>query len=191
MATLNGTYIPVSNTGSSRKDKIIDTMLSFRLERFRQLQVSDEHVNWAPNPLQSIWFPWLPEAPIKSTRNDLKVGVDTAAGSLTLIDSSQGLFNINPVMERGETLFIHYYFDYFPDSILGAFLEISIDVINATEPGTNFTITNMPPKFDGAVAEQAYIFALGCFRPLVILTVHLTSIAAFEQARDKPELWCY
>jgi len=157
---IKGTYIPNANTGSSRKDHIIDSMLSFRLERFRQLHVQDEHVNYGPNPLQSIWYPWLPDAPLKATRNGLKVGSDLAAGTLTVSDTNFGTFNLTPTLDRGETIVISYLFDYFPDSILGAFIDISIDVINAAEPGTNYSLNDMPQKWDGAVAEQAYIMAI-------------------------------
>jgi len=157
---IKGTYIPKANTGNNRKDNIIDSMLSLKLERFRQLQVHDEEINYGPNPLQSIWFPWLADAPLKSTRNGLKVGSDLAAGDLTAVDTDFGTFNVDPVLQRGETLYIGYYFDYFPDPILSAFIDISIDVINAADPGTNYTINNMPQKWDGAVAEQAYVMAL-------------------------------
>jgi len=160
MATLSGTYIPFANTNSSRKNSIIDNMLSMRLDRFRQLHVHDEQINWGPNSLQTIWFPWLAEAPLKSTRNGLRVGVETAAGSLAVTDFSKGLFDVDPVLERGESFFLHYYFDYFPDPILDAFLEISVDVLNAADPGTNYDINSMPAKWDGAIAEQAYILAL-------------------------------
>lgn len=157
---ISGTYIPNANTGSARKDNIIDSMLSLKLERFRQLHVHDEEINYGPNSLQSIWFPWLVDAPLKSTRNGLKVGTDAAAGSLTLNDFEFGKFDVDPVLDRGESLYISYYFDYFPDPVLDAFLEISVDIINAADPGTNYTIDNMPAKWDGAIAEQAYIMAL-------------------------------
>jgi len=157
---LSGSYIPSADTGSARKNKIIDEMLSYRLERYRQLKVHDEEINHHPNALQSIWFPWLPDAPIEATRNALQVGVDAAAGTLTVVDTEFGKFNVDPTLERGETLYITYLFDYFPDPILSALLEISVDILNAAEPGTNYTLESAPAKWDGALAEQAYIMAL-------------------------------
>jgi len=160
MAILSGTYIPTANTGSARKNSIMDSMLSFRLERFRQLKVHDEQINWAPNSLQSIWYPWLAAAPVEAVRNSLRVGVEAAGGSLVVVNAEYGKFDVAPVLDRGETLYITYMFDYFPDPILSALIDISVDVLNSADPGTNYSLESAPAKWDGAIAEQAYIMAL-------------------------------
>lgn len=160
MATLSGTYIPTANTGSVRKNSILDSMLSLRLERFRQLKVHDEEINWASNPLQSIWYPWLIAAPIEAVRNSLRVGVESAAGTLTVVNAEYGKFDVSPSLDRGETLYITYQFDYFPDPILSSLIDISVDILNAAEPGTNYNLSSAPAKWDGAIAEQAYVLAL-------------------------------
>jgi hypothetical protein len=157
---LDGTYIPNANTGSSRKNKIMDSMLSYRLERFRQLVVHDEEINAAKNSLQSIWYPWLPEAPIHGMRNSLVVGEEPAAGTITVNNATMGLFSVSPELERGETLFITYTFDYFPDPVLSGLMEIALDILNSAEPGTNFDFQSAPAKWDGAIAEQTYVLAL-------------------------------
>jgi hypothetical protein len=157
---LEGTYIPNANTGDSRKNRIMDNMLSFRLERFRQLLVHDEEINAAQNSLQSTWYPWLAEAPVKAMRNSLVVGEEAAAGTLSIVNATMGLFDVSPGLERGETLFISYMFDYFPDPILSGLMNISLDILNSAEPGTNFNFASAPDKWDGAIAEQTYVLAL-------------------------------
>jgi len=160
MATLSGTYIPTAGTTSARKNHIMDSMLSMRLERFRQLKVHDEEINWAPNPLQSIWYPWLADSPVEAVRNSLRVGVETAAGTLTVVNAEYGNFDVGPTLDRGETLYITYMFDYFSDPILSSLIDISVDILNAAEPGTNYNLESAPEKWNGAIAEQAYIMAL-------------------------------
>lgn len=160
MATIDGTYIPVANTGSTRKNTIMDGMISLRLEQFRQLKVHGEQINYGENALQSIWYPWLADAPISAERNSLIVGEDPQAGTLSVIDAKFGKFNVSPALQRGETLYITYLFDYFPDTVVSALIDISVDIINAVEPGTNYHLEGAPEKWNGAIAEQVYVLAL-------------------------------
>jgi len=157
---LEGTYIEPAGTSNGRVNNIIDTLLNARIERFRQLKVQREQVTPGDNPRQSTWRPWLPTAPIDAVYNGLHAGEYPSAGTLTLTNQVTGEFEYSPELEDGDTLYISYYFDYFPTPVLEAFIDQSVDLINAGEPATSYTINNAPAIWDGAIVEQVYQLCL-------------------------------
>lgn len=164
MSNILGIYINSSNSGDERVDRIIDNYLSPRLERFRQLWVRREQVTPGNNPRETTWKPILENADFEGEYNALKIGEYTEAGSLNVTDYDYGKFEwLGPLgeeLERGDTLYISYRFDYFPVIVLEALIKTALDVINAAEPATSLTLSTAPIQWDGAIAEVAYQYAL-------------------------------
>jgi hypothetical protein len=156
-----GTYIDHSNTGNTRKDSLIDTMITPRIMRFRQLHIyRGEQFGYQKNPIQSVYSNWLVGAPLKAWRNSLHVNDDTDAGVLNIVDAKLGLFEVDPVLDRGETLMVSYYFDYFPDYILSSLIDQAMSFINAHEPASTYNYSDSPRSWDGMIAEQVYALCL-------------------------------
>jgi len=63
-------------------------------------------------------------------------------------------------LARGETLYVSYYFDYFPDRVTSALLTQAMDMINAYEPATMYTIDTAPQNWNGLIAEMAYVLCI-------------------------------
>lgn len=158
---LSGSYIEHCDIGDSRVDYLIDCLLTPRIECFRQLCVyRGEQFGYRKNPIKSTWSHWLRFAPIRAWRNTLHVNDETDAGTLNLVDPDLGLFEVDPVLVRGETLYVSYYFDFFPCCVLKSLLEQSMDLVNAYEPATNFKLHNAPRNWDGVIVEQAYVLCV-------------------------------
>jgi hypothetical protein len=159
--TVDGTYIVPAATASQRINTLIDTMLDTKIERFRQLYVHrGEQFSFRRNPLQSTYRNWLTFAPITAWRNSLQVGTEADAGELTIIDNKRGLFNVTPALDRGETLYVSYYFDYFPDWVLYGIFKEAMGIINAYEPASMYTIDSYPQNWDGLLVEMAYVICV-------------------------------
>jgi len=153
--------IPPANTGVSRVDGLIDTMLNSRIERFRLLQVHSEMIQ--PRNSSTFYTCWAnvqPAAPFDVHYNSLLANSHPAAPAITLVDASSGEFSSTFPIGTGDQVYITYVFDYFPDPILLGIYKQAMDMVNAYDPATNFKIQQAPQNWDGVITEMAYIICL-------------------------------
>jgi hypothetical protein len=163
MSFFPGTYIPTGKSSSERMNHLVDDLLTPRLMSFRQVCFYDEQATLDSDgeTWRSLFGNWLEGSPIKFRKNG------SPYNQVTDIDYSHGTFKAG-IADVGldgrprDTIFVDYYWDYFPIEILEGFYKVSISLINMTAvgPPTNYNVNNAPPNWAGVMTDMTFAMCM-------------------------------
>lgn len=179
MSLYPSTYIPIGTTASERMNLLLDTFLTPKLLRYRQIEVHDEELTLDSD--RTTWlFSWgniLADAPIRINRAGEKMmpntfTVDNTYGKLTFEDVNEsfqivkGEDLIDTVSADGSALInvtASYYFDYFPTEVLQGFLTSACNICNSAgndASPTYYSIDNCPEYWFGVIVDLAFAMCM-------------------------------
>lgn len=143
-----------ADTGSTRKDNLINYLLDNVLHEFRQLRVWDEHARRAGGMRLGVCY--SPSNPTFTPQvfdgqnervPDGEVSFDFDSSTFTVVTD-----------DGNEDFFVTYEFDLFPPKEIEAFIDWTLQEINATaEQGTHVTtystLDQAPAFWDGIIVS--------------------------------------
>lgn len=179
MSLYPSTYIPTAQTASQTVNLIIDSFLTPKLIRFRQIEVHDESLGLDFDRLTWL-FSWgniLTDAPLRVTRAGERMlpslyEVDPVLGKLSFTDVNdsfqivKGSDRIETVAANGTPLIevqASYMFDYFPAEVLHGFILSACNIVNSAGQDaspTMYTIDNCPDYWHGVITDLAFAMCM-------------------------------
>lgn len=166
MSVFPGTHIPTGASSSSGMNTIIDDYMTPRMMSFRQICIYDERstlgtdgVTWS-----NTFGNWLDSSETLRVR---KNGQLLTYGSLTNVSDASGTFEAgSPDLDGSgrsrDVVEATYTFDYFPVSVLEAFIRAAVCLVNTAAVGspTTYTVDTMPSNWCGVVSDSAFAMAM-------------------------------
>lgn len=166
------TLAPQSDSGNTRYDFIINTLLDERLGMFRQITVYDE-IALATSPSGTANTATLTFGGWNTSGFDPIVernGTLLTETTQYAVDGTNGKITLVTNWRDGEEILVTYNFCYITNDALLAFLKHALQMLNSSyEPLTAYKINDCPTSWDGPLAETAYQMALRKIRMEAIL----------------------
>jgi hypothetical protein len=167
MGVFPGTHIPTEASTNDRINSIVDSYLTPRMLRFREICIYDEkamllndNITW-----KATFGNWLEGFNLKVRENGKPVA--EGAGGFGFVDYvngtlETGVVDIGPDNRPRDRVEITYQFDYFPIEVLEGFILMSLQNVNSSGfgPPTSFTIDNAPLYWDGVITDLAFAVAM-------------------------------
>lgn len=147
---------------STRRDRIVETMVKPLLGYLTRVKVWDEHLR--PTGVAGVYTVNYKHWTL--TREEIRHLDDNLLDpSLYVVDRANGKVQIlDTTLLAGADFFATYSFNYFADVDLGAFVDLALAQINATaEQDTHlnsYDLDTAPSNWDGPIALYTYMRAL-------------------------------